>query len=231
MATSNGKSLTRRDQIALAGLRLPPPALKRLQESGIYCVPRLSVALQQSTQRYLIRAHESGGAVAELGAYSAVVSPDGTPLSWLLRIETIGVNGLHARALAESLVRIQVFRVQHTYELLITRHDLETPSNGHRPGLVSSILFRGRQGTLELDLWNKDAAFRGRVCPVFYDPGGDALVLPHKFDAAVRNAVAGVTCCGCTHVHLFVPPAPSTATPTEITPAETVGSSEPTVDD
>jgi hypothetical protein len=221
MATDNSKSLTRRDRIALAGLRLPQVALRRLQESGIYCVPRISVALQQSAQRYLIRAHESGGAVADLGAYCGVVSADGTPLPWRPRIETIGVNGLHARTLAPSLVRIQILRVQHTYDLLLTKHELGTASNGHRPELTNSIIFRGRHGTLEMELWGKDAAFRGRVCPVFYDVGGDPLVLPPQFAAAVRSAVAGVTCCGCTHSHLLVPPATSNVPEAQIAgPAE-----------
>ena len=223
MATSNSKSLSRREREAAGGLRLPPPTLKRLKDSGIYCVPRLSVALQHSTQRFVIRAHESGGAVADLGTYCGVLSADGAPLPWLQRIETIGVNGLHSRALAPALVRIQILRVQHTYDLLITKHELQPVSNGTRPELLNSILFRGRQGTLEMELWGKDAAFRGRVCPVFYGPGGDPLVLPQQFEAGVRNAVAGVTCCGCAHSHLLVPPVTNAFVPdhTETTEEET----------
>ena len=206
MATNDIKSLTRHDRIALEGLRLPALTLRRLDECGIYCVPRLSAALQKSKQRYMVRGHESGGAVAELGAYCGVVALDGTPLAWLQRIETIGVNGLHSRALAPALARIQVLRVQHTYDLLITTHQLETVPTGERPKLANAILFRGKQGTIELELWGKDAGFRGRVSPVFFDAGGDPLPLPAQFEFAVRNAVAGATCCGCTHSHLLVPP-------------------------
>jgi hypothetical protein len=218
MATNDGKSLTltRQERIASEGLRLPVLMLRRLEECGIYCVPRLSVALQKSTQQYMVRAHESGGAVADLGAYCGVVSPDGTPLAWLQRIETIGVNGLHSRALAPALVRIQVLRVQHTYDLLITKHQLESAPSSQRPKLSNTILFRGRQGTLELELWGKDSGFRGRVSPVFFDAGGDPLPLPTQFELAVRSAVGGATCCGCTHSHLLVPSDASSHQATEL---------------
>jgi hypothetical protein len=108
--------------------------------------------------------------------------------------------------LTTNLVRIQVVRVLHTYDLLITQHALDLFDNAHRPKLANSILFYGRQGTLELDLWGKDKELRGGVFPVFYDRGGDQLSIPAQFTAAVRNAVAGATCCGCTHSHLLAVP-------------------------
>jgi hypothetical protein len=206
MANEQVKTTTRREQLASAGLRLPALTLRRLKDRGIFCVSTLSVVLQHSTQRYVIRAHESGGAVADLGAFCGFVTEEGKPLAWLQRVETIGVNGLHARVVATSLVRVHVVRVMHTYELLITKHSLPTFTNGRKPSLVNSIIFHGRQGTLELELWGKDAAFRGCICPLFYDRGGDPLKLPDGFEDAVGRAVAGVSCCGCEHSHLLVPP-------------------------
>jgi hypothetical protein len=203
--------ITRRERLALAGLSLPAITLERIKKSGIYCVPRLSVAFQSSTKRHVIRAHESGGAVSDLGLYCGVVSESGAPLPWLQRIETIGVNGLHARAVASSLIRIQVLRVRHTYDLLVTKHTLATVDKGARATLANSILFYGRQGTLQMDLWGKDASFRGHVCPVFYDRGGDRLTIPAEFEQAVRDAIAGVCCCGCEHTHLLAPPEMTTA--------------------
>src|SRR5690348_1846633 len=109
MSQQPSKSVMSQPQrLALFGLRLPHLTLKKLEQSGIYCVPKLSVVRQGSTRRYLIRAHESGGAVAELGCYCGFTTDTGAPLGWLQRIETIGVNGLHARALTCSLVRIHM---------------------------------------------------------------------------------------------------------------------------
>jgi hypothetical protein len=193
-------------RIAQGGLFLPKVALQRLQESGIYCAPQLSVAFQQSTQQHVIRARESGGAIAGLGAYCGVVSSDGSPLRWLQLIETIGLNGLHACAVASSLVRVQVVRVHHTYDLLITKHSIQTAQTGTRPQLENTILFYGRQGTLQMELWGKDSEYKGRVAPVFYDRAGDLLTIPTVFEQAVKNAIAGACCSGCEHTHVLVPP-------------------------
>lgn len=198
--------MSRKERMALLGIRLPSLTMRKLQQSGIYCVPNLSVVKQRSTQRYLIRAHESGGAVADLGCYCGFTTDTGAPLAWFQRVETIGVNGLHARVLTGSLVRIHIIRVMHTYDLLITTHSLRpVPSNG-QSGLSNSILFHGRQGTLQLELWGKDRELRGGVYPVFYDRGGDQLNLPPQFLDGVRKAVAAVTCCGCDHSHLLTAP-------------------------
>ena len=203
---SNKSVMFPQQRLALFGLRLPYLTRNRLQQSGIYCVPRLSVVEQRSTRLYLIRGHESGGAVADLGCYCGFTKDSGEPLGWFQRIETIGVNGLHARVLTTSLVRIQVLRVMHTYDLLITRHSLPTVSSNRPPRLMNSILFRGRQGTLQLELWGKDKELRGSVYPIFHDRGGDQLVFPTPFTDAVRKAVAAVTCCGCDHSHLLTAP-------------------------
>ena len=198
--------MTRRERLALLGLRLPLLTIQKSHDSGIYCVPTLSVVRQRTTQRYLIRAQECGGAVSDLGCYCGFTTDSGTPLGWFQRVETIGVNGLHARALCSSLVRLHAVRVIHTYDLLITKHDLQMGDNGRRPTLTSSILFYGRQGTLQLELWGKDKDLRGNVAPVFYDRGGDPLIVPAQFKDAVNRAIAGVTCCGCEHSHLLTAP-------------------------
>lgn len=203
---SHKRMMSRRERMALLGLRLPHLTIKKLQDSGIFCVPTLSVVMQRTTQRYLIRAQECGGAVADLGCYCGFTTDTGSSLGWFQRVETIGVNGLHARALSASLVRIHAVRVMHTYDLLITKHDLEVGDNIRRPILSSSIVFHGRQGTLELELWGRDTELRGKVIPVFYDRGGDPLTVPPQFTDAVRRAVAGVTCCGCEHSHLLAAP-------------------------
>jgi len=180
--------------------------LDRLKQSGIRCIPELSVEYQRTSRQYVIRSQESGGAIAELGVYCGFVSETGSPLGWLQRLDSLGVNGVHARAVSASLARIQVVRVRHTYDLLISRHGLHFPETSTRPTLQNTVIFLGRQGTLELDLWDKDKALAGAVSPVFYDRGGEAMKIPGAFEAAIRRAVAGANCCGCHHVHLLEPP-------------------------
>jgi hypothetical protein len=80
-------------------------------------------------------------------------------------VYSIGVNGVHAIAVAAVLLRLEMLRIERTYDLLITRHSLTESVNGRRPQLVNSILFYGRRGSLEMELWGKDAGFRGAVCP------------------------------------------------------------------
>jgi hypothetical protein len=102
-------------------------------------------------------------------------------------VDSIGVNGVHAIAVAAVLVRLEMLRIERTYDLLITRHSLTESVNGRRPQLVNSILFYGRRGSLEMELWGKDAGFRGAVCPVFYTRAGGSAIVPKRFQAAVAG--------------------------------------------
>jgi hypothetical protein len=83
-------------------------------------------------------------------------------------VDSIGVNGVHAIVVAPVLIRVQMLRIERTYDLLITRHQLAKSRDSQRPRLESAVLFYGRRGGLEMELWGKDAGFRGTVCPVFY---------------------------------------------------------------
>jgi hypothetical protein len=156
-----------------------------------------------------------GGAVTDLGAYSSFVAEDGQALPWLQRVDSIGVNGVHAIVVAPVLVRVEMIRIKRTYDLLITRHSLTGSDAGRRPRLESSILFCGRRGRLEIELWKGDAEFRGAVCPVFYSRSGEVLQVPSEFRWAVAKITAGVCCVGCRHCHL-VEPRLSTFTVTSI---------------
>src|SRR6266403_3236352 len=78
--------LSRRQVLALRGLRLPSPALKLLREAGIYCEPAISIEYQNLARRYVIWGRESGGAIARLGAYCGYVGTSGEPLDWLARL-------------------------------------------------------------------------------------------------------------------------------------------------
>lgn len=191
--------------LALRGLCLPAITLKGLQTAGIYCQPAVSIEHQHFARRYVLRAVESGGAVADLGAYCGFVDEDGQAMSWLQRVDSIAVNGVHGVVISAGFVRLQMLRVQRTYDLLITHHCLANMEAGKRPRLENSILFCGRRGTLEMDLSSKDAQFRGTVSPVFYSRSGEPASLPAQFHDAVVRITAAASCVGCRHCHLLQP--------------------------
>jgi hypothetical protein len=195
----------RRELLARQGLRFPGIILKQLRNVGIYCQPTISIEHQHLAKRYVLRGVESGGAIADLGAYSSFTDEHGAALGWLQRVDTVGVNGVHAIVVAPALVRIEMLRLQRTYDLLITRHNLQASGKGQRPRLESSILFYGRRGTLEMDLWGKEGAFKGAVCPAFFSRSGEALVVPDEFQNGVTRITAAVCCIGCRHCHLLQP--------------------------
>lgn len=204
-ATTPKHSLDQREVLARQGLRLPALTLKQLRSAGIYCQPSISIEHQHLAKRYVLRGVESGGAVANLGAYSSFVDEHGNALGWLQRVDSVGVNGVHAVVVAPVLVRVEMLRVERTYDLLITRHSLVTIGDGQRPRLESSIAFYGRRGTLEMELWGKDAAYRGSVAPVFYSRAGEIVVVPAEFQPAAALITAAVCCTGCRHCHLLKP--------------------------
>lgn len=187
------------------GLRLPGLVLTRLRSAGIYCQPTVSIEHQNLARKYVLRGVESGGAVAALGAYSSFVAECGTPLAWLQRVDSIGVNGVHALVVGPMLVRLEMLRIERTYDLLITRHSFRESAGGSRPQLENSILFYGRRGSLEMELWGKDSEFSGAVSPVFYTRSGEIVALPDNFQHAVAQLTAGVCCVGCRHCHLLAP--------------------------
>jgi hypothetical protein len=133
------------DVLARQGLRFPQVVLKRLRDAGIYCQPTVSVEHQNLAKKYVVRGVESGGAVADLGAYSSFVSERGETLPWLQRVDSIGVNGVHAIVVAPVLIRLEMLRIERTYDLLITRHSLASSAGNQRPRLESSILFYGEE--------------------------------------------------------------------------------------
>jgi hypothetical protein len=192
-----------REILARQGLRLPAITLKHLRSTGVYCQPTVSIEHQHLAKMYVLRGVESGGAVPDLGAYSSFVAEDGKALPWLQRVDSIGVNGVHAFVVSPVLVRVEMIRIERTYDLLITRHSLPNSKVGGRPRLDSSILFHGRRGSLEMELWDKDSEFRGVVCPVFYSRSGEVLEVPSDFRRAVAKITAGVCCLGCRHCHVL----------------------------
>ena len=199
------KAMNHNQILALRGLRLPAMTLKSLQSAGIYCQPSVSIEHQHLAGRYVLRGVESGGAVADLGAYCSFVDEAGRPISWLQRVDSIAVNGVHAVVVSPGLVRLQMVRVRHTYDLLITKHVLAVVDGAKRPSLQSSIVYYGRRGALEMDLHGKDSGFCGNVRPLFLSRSGEPSGLPASFEDAVARLTAAASCLGCRHPHLLQP--------------------------
>jgi hypothetical protein len=182
--------------------------LRALEMRGIYCQPSVSIEHQHLARRYVLRGIESGGAVADMGRYCAYFDTDESPAPWLQQIDSISGNGRHAIVIAPELVRIEMLRIGHTYELAITRLWLKTDEGHTRPAIAVAPVFRGHQGTLTAELWNAENKFlRGMVAPVFYTAAGEVLDLPNRFEEAMRKITGAVARLGCKHTHIAVDPA------------------------
>jgi hypothetical protein len=205
MPTETTNRLSREQVLALRGLRLPSAAIKQLQQTGIYCEPSISIEHQHLAQKYVIRGVESGGAVAQVGHYVGFVDTNGQEIPWLQRIHAVGRNGLHAVVVAPQFVRLQMFRTEQTYDLLITEHHLEIPAEDRRPALRNKIIFHGIHGTLALELWGEDKDFSGQVAPAFFTRSGEPLLIPDVFRDAVCRITVAACCVGCQHCHLLQP--------------------------
>ncbi len=147
-----------------------------------------------------------GGAVEGMGHYVTFCGENGEPLSWLHPLDSIGVNGVHAVVIAPSFVRVEMFRRGHTYDLLITHHAPAFVANGKRPALESRVLFRAQDGYLALNLVKEHKGQRGLVLPAFYSRGGEAMSVPHRFEAVAEAITSGANCAGCNHSHYLRAP-------------------------
>ena len=196
------------NRYARYGLPLPQQALRALEKRGIYCQPSISIEHQHLARRYVLRGIESGGAVADMGHYCGYLDADGSPVACLQRIDSISGNGRHAIVIAPELMRVEMLRTGHTYELAITRLWLRSVDGHTRPVIATAPVVRGHHGTLDVVLWNSEnKALRGRVAPIFYTMAGEELNLPKQFAEVIRKITGAVACVGCKHTHIAVAPA------------------------
>jgi hypothetical protein len=191
---------------ALQRLTLPGTAVQRLRKSGIYCAPGLTIEFQQASKRHVLRGRESGGAIKQFGHYVTFCGEAGDRLPWFVRPDSLTANGDHAIVIAPALVSIEALRVEHTYELLIARHQLRAAKEGARPRIWSQVVFRGWQGQLPLDLVEKDRMIAGQIAPEFFTRAGDPRQLPAPFVEAVHAVTKSVNCLFCEHSHFLVEP-------------------------
>jgi hypothetical protein len=178
-------------------LPLTAAALQKLSAAGIYCQPRVSLAFQKSAKRHVLRSIESGGAVREYGHYVVFCDGKGQPLPWLQPLQSIIPNGPHAVIIAPSLVSVEMFRVEQTYQLIIARHEARAGKDGKPPFVFSQAVFVGRHGYLSLELWDRDREASGEIVPEFFTHSGERHDIPARFLTAVRAATKGVSSLGC----------------------------------
>ena len=204
-------------------LTLPGAAIRWLREAGIYCTPEISLEFQRAGKRYVLRGRESGGSVRQIGRYVTFCDEQGQRLPWFLRPDSVTPNAEHAIVIAPALVSVEMFRVEHTYELLVARHQIHAQKEGARPKVASRVVFRGWQGQLPLDLAEKDRAVAGRITPEFFTRAGEPRRLPAEYVEAVQAATLGANCGPCVHPHFLI--APNAAAAAAITDAVTGGAS------
>jgi hypothetical protein len=193
--------------------------VKRLAEAGIHCRPEIGLEYQRTGGRYVLRGRESGGATSELGRYVSFCADDGQRLPWLIRPDMLARNGDHAIVVAPLLVSIEMFRFEHTYELLILRHTILEIENGKRPTVSSQLVFRGWQGQLPLDLAVKDRSQAGKIAPEFFDRSGEPKEIPPAYVEGVREVTGAVNCVHCSHPHFLVAKAAATSSSSSQTAA------------
>lgn len=188
--------------MARRGLTFPGETREQIRKTGIRCRPQLEIVYQQRANQWKLRGEESGGAVALLGHYVGFVGSQGNPMPWLQRVQNFLPNGVHAITIASELVRVEMFRYECTYDLLITRHSLQGEES-KRPTLRNEILFLGRNGTLDTELWGKDADFRGGARPHFFTRSGEQGMPELVWTEASLKITEAVCCVGCRHCHLL----------------------------
>jgi hypothetical protein len=176
---------------------------RRLQEAGVFCQPEISLQLQKSTQRSVLRGAESGGAARDIGRYVTFCDEKGERIPWLHPVDSVAASSRHALVVAPLLVRVEVFRVRNTYDVLIVRFSAVQPTNGNRASVEANVVFRGRQGYLPLDLTGNGSQSLD-LLPEFFNKAGERIDVPQAFVSALKAAVKGANCLGCTHQHYLV---------------------------
>lgn len=195
------------DRLARHGLSLPRAILQALEKNGVYCFAGVSVEHQHLAQRFVLKGTESGGAVEGLGRYCGYLNKDGQPIPWLQPLDSFGGSGRHAIVIAAELVRIEMLRIGRTYELLISRHTLDQSNGSTRPQMCSTVLFRGKAGTLSPEFLAGGTGQSGRkVGPIFYTGAGELHGAPSEFHEAICAVTVAVSCIRCKHTHIAVRP-------------------------
>jgi hypothetical protein len=116
-------------------------------------------------------------------------------------------HGLHAILLAKGpIVRLDMYRFETAYDLLITSHALAPEEGTPKPKLKTKLIFFHRFGVLDRELLGKDKMFRGAVAPQFFMSNGSEARVTPLYQQAIFKMTEAVTCTKCKHQHLLEPP-------------------------
>ncbi len=179
-------------------LVLPQALIRRLDAAGIYCQTWVTVERRQRSESWVLRGVESGGATKAVGRYIGFFGLGGDRLGWLQRLDRITPNGVHAVVVADSLLAVEMARVEETYQLLITSHELGACEGGKRPTLKASALYRGVDGRLPTELRQQG------LTPLFFSRAGEVKPIPERFVEAVGIVTAATCCLSCRHCHALI---------------------------
>jgi hypothetical protein len=107
-----------------------------------------------------------------------------------------------------------MFRRGQTYDVLISRIAPSSATNGKRPALQSTTIFRADEGYLPADLVKRRGDQTEIEIPRFYSRGGEPLAVPTQFESVIKAATSGVLCLGCKHSHYLIAPEAASSSPT-----------------
>lgn len=174
------------------------PSAGASAKAGIYCQTWVTVERRQRSDCWGLCGVESGGATKTVGRYVGFFGLGGERLAWLQRLDRITPNGVHAVAVAESLLAVEMARVEETFQLLIASHEVGPGDGRKKLGVKTSVLYRGVDGRLPAALQQQG------LTPKFFTRAGEVKPIPERFVEAVGAITAAVSCFNCRHCHALV---------------------------
>ncbi|NWF83541.1 MAG: hypothetical protein HXY18_06905 [Bryobacteraceae bacterium] len=177
---------------------LPPVLPRRLDVAGIYCQSGVPVERRQRSESWVLRGVESGGATKAVGQYTGFFGLGGDWTGWLQRLDRITPNGLRAVFEADSLLAVEMARVEETGQRLITSHEFGAGEGGKRPAVKASALYRGVDGRLPAELRQQG------LTPLFFSRAGEVKPILERVVEAVSIVTAAVCCLSCRHCHALI---------------------------
>ncbi len=176
------------------GLPLSPKELSALSAASIQAHSTVSLAYQRKSQRWILRAEESGGGMVAIGHYVGFAGVGAEGLALSFQNQTLQPNSGHRLVFASNLVRFELFRYGTHCHLLISHHSVGPTkgeaSEGKRPAHIRRNLLVEHWGHIQK---NGDL--------LFLDRSGEAVDLPEYLKPYIACALAGTRCAACMHTH------------------------------
>jgi hypothetical protein len=177
---------------------------KELRDAGIRAQPNLAIDFSKTHRRYVLCADECGGAAPTIGHYVGFIALRDDPTFFIN--PTVGpANTSHARVAASTLISVEMFREEKTYQLCAHLHWLvRTKRKDGRPSHRQHRLFFGNSGVLNNELWLEDKTNQvGAYTPTFYSRAGDPLIIPAPLVEVVGAITDAVCCVNCRKSHIL----------------------------